>query len=970
MPRKNRQLNPSSNPNFIVGIGASAGGIESLVEFLKNLPKNFESPLVIVQHMSPDFKTMLPEILSRQTGHTVRLASDGVLVSKGEIYLIPPDKMMSIFHGKLLLKPREESNPACFFPIDHFFESLAEELGERSVALILSGTGSDGTKGAKAIKKKGGYVIVLSPDDSRFSGMPRSAIEAKTASVVLCASDIPKHIDQYTSGIKVKNRRAESSETVDRSHALDRVFLQLKSQFGLDFSNYHDDLIERRMERRAKIAGCQSAEEYCAYVVDNAKELPLLYDDLLLGVTEFNRHPDCLEKLKQLVFPELVNISTDRDCIRAWVVGCSTGEEPFTLAFLLDELLIKAKTSLDYKIFATDVDDKALKIASRGSYPAEKIKDLPSRWRDNYFKMKDGQAYIKTKIRERVIFANHNVIRDAPFPNIDLISCRNLMIYLKKSAKDAIYHSFQFSLRGKGFLLLGPSESLPASQRDFVELDTQAKIYKCTNAGRSFSSRSVALSSELLKNGLLSIATRKPPEGKTSFEDYESKLHAKLVKDHMPASLVFNEDGKINYFFGNIKDFLVPMHGKASHQISDVLPDELSDLLLALKEKVTEEGHAAESLLLPVAEGQSQVISVELFSLNIDKKGEKQYLAKFFQTESKIDKKYLEKSIPSAVQAKNSRLLAALSAAKKEIQETKSEMLAMVGQLEASNEELRTTNEELQAGSEELQSTNEELQAVNEELYTVNAECQMRITELSEMSSDVQNIYEVSEIGTLFVDKELRIRKFNSFCQRIFNLLPDDIGRPIENFSSKLKIDFAKKAQLVMQVGKIQEKDVRSIDGIDYLMRIAPYKTDDLQVKGAVIVFIDISALKATQSKLSHASDELEMVSQETSDLVVRFDTKGRILYGNDSFFQYFGLDGGTEEIRNKCFSDFIHPDSRLESEKKLLTWRRDKVSEDNFFFKHVTSDGSIIDVAWHTKTRFDQRGTPRQFVSIGRIAN
>ena len=954
-------------PLFVVGIGSSAGGIETIAEFLSGIPRDTRLAFVFVQHMSPDFKTMLPEILSNQTGHQITLATEGTAVMSGGFYLIPPDKMMTIFHGRLLLSDRDESVPSSFFPIDHFFDSLAKDLGSRAVGVILSGTGSDGTKGAKAIRDRSGYVIVLTPGSARFSGMPKSAISSNAANAILPIGEIANCIDQHALGIQGTSNCPQMIFLSAQSTALDKAFLQLRNHFGIDFSSYREDLILRRMERRAKIVGCEKLADYCEHITKSSKELGCLFDDFLLGVTEFNRHPESLKALKDIAVLDLLKHRKAEDIIRIWVVGCSTGEEAFTIAFILSDAIQAACTATDFKIFATDIDDKALRIASRASYPAEKIAGLPTKWKDSYFKCKEGQAYIQSRIRERVVFANHNVIRDAPFPNINIVTCRNLMIYLKKEAKSHIHQSFQFSLRESGYLLLGPNETIPTENKDFTVLDKKARLFKCTNPGRSRSKKKIDINFRIPAFAQPNTA-KKSLEKVDSLQPYEWELYRKLVYNHLPACLIFDEDGLIDYFFGNIKDYLAPITGKASIMLHDVLPEGLENVVVSLMENLADHGGKnSDSLILGDAAKNRRLLDITVADLEIHKNKNKQYIAKFMTKEIVASDEDLQRVVPSEVQARNARLESDLRKSKRELVEIRSEMATVIGQLEASNEELRTTNEELQAGSEELQSTNEELQAVNEELYTVNAECQMRITELSEMSSDVQNIYEVSEIGTLFVDKELRIRKFNAYSQRLFNLLPDDIGRPIENFSSSLKVDFAKQAKKVIDSVKIYEKEVKSKDDVTYLMRVAPYRTEDMHVKGVVLVFIDISALKRAQSRLHRTSDELQMVAQQTSDLIARFDLHGRIVYVNDSFQNVLCPDESFTGV-GRHFTDFVHSSVRHDVGERIASWKRNKTIEDTLEVRHVTSSGNDVVIMWHAKSRFDQKGSLTQFVSIGKL--
>ena len=965
-----------THPRYVVGIGSSAGGVEALMVLLRSIPKDTENAYVIIQHMSPSFKTTLPEILTRQSEHTVVLATEGALLQANCFYLIPPDKMLTVFHGRLLLEDRSTSVAPCYFPIDYFLSSLAKDCGSRAVALILSGTGSDGSIGIQAVKKNDGFVIVQSPESSKFSGMPKNAIATKVVNSILPLEGIARAIDEFTTGIvgaSIEKPVLPSSN----STALDRIFFTLRNNFDIDFSSYQEELVVRRIDRRVKITSCATVEAYSGLVAKNNKELNALYDDLLLGVTEFNRHPESLEKLREIVFPRLLEAGKTKGVVRVWVVGCSTGEEAFTLAFMLDEYLQETSSGLDFKIFATDVYEKSLKIASRAVYPEGRLEELPEQWREKYFNIQGGQASIKTSIRERVVFASHNVIKDPPFPMVDLITCRNLIIYLKKQAKIKAMESFQFSLKNQGSLLIGPKDGMPTEKEvDFKQLCEDTKIYQCIRPGRSFTGK-IAANKEKAK----AIVKKQPTpaisdqisEKKNQESAFISTLQSKVLQSHGPAAIIFNKNLIVEYYYGEVRQYCAPFSGKASHDLVDILPDNLFSIVSSIMPSITlDSPEASESLVVSDKSEKHELLLVSVARLDLEKDGAELYIVKFATREVAASGDEVKLAMPAAIQAKAQLLKERLKNSTKELLDSKTEMATIVGQLEASNEELQSTNEELQAGSEELQSTNEELQAVNEELYTVNAECQMRITELSEMSSDVQNIYDISEIGTLFVDNNLRIRKYNSFTQKIFNLLPDDLGRPLEHFSSTLKVDFTKKVKNVLKSVKLFQREIVSVDNVTYLMRIAPYRTDDFHVKGAVLVFMDISSLKKTQTQLTEVRDELTHLRQETSDLIVKFDGNGKISWANENYDNYFASSEGEsgENTGESAFFECVHPDDMKISLKCLEELKKSKAKEKSVKFKHNTLNGDMLEILWHIKPKFDKRGAVSQFISIGQIAN
>ena len=958
----------ASAPAFVVGIGASAGGIEALIELLGAIPVDTRNAFVVIQHMSPSFQTMLPEILSRQTPHQVVLATEGAAVRPGSFHLIPPGKMLTMFHGRLLVEERVESEPESLFPINHFFESLAKDCGSRAIGVVLSGTGSDGATGTKALRASSGYVIVQSPDSSKFSGMPRSAIATKAACAILPLGSICAAIEDYSSGIRGLPAHSQPMRCPSDNPFLEKVFLALRNQHGIDFSCYREELVLRRMDRRSKMVSCPSLDAYCDYVIGNLEEINALYDDLLLGVTEFNRHPESLQQLKEVVFPEMAQKTENRDTLRVWVVGCSTGEEAFTIAFMVSDYLRASKSSIDFKIFATDVDEKSLRIASRAVYPERYLDNLPDAWKKEYLNIKDGQAQVRTAVRERVVFANHNVIKDAPFPNIHLLTCRNLLIYLKKEIKSRIVRSFRFSLRDGGYLLLGPSDAIPEG-KSFDIVHEEARLLRCLMPKRAYPLPQQKVPNNLARNE--SVASC-PPKTASSLMDQDRRtfhdLHEKLVLEHFPAALVFNDEMQVEFYFGDAKAYCRPLVGRASHRVDAILPEDIYSVVRGLFARLEAKGQqVSQTLVLPNSEKPS-LLEIVLTDLQIQRHHRKLFLLKFREsslaTSSGLE---LNEMRAATLQARIDSLEEELKKARTEVVERRGEMAVIIGQLEASNEELRTTNEELQAGSEELQSTNEELQAVNEELYTVNAECQMRIAELSEISSDVQNIYEVSEVGTLFVDRDLRIRKFNSLSQKIFNLLPEDVGRPLGHFSPTMDLDFPKLVRRVLRSSRMYQREVLSNESTTFVMRIAPYRTEELQIKGAVLVFIDISSLKRTQRKLTSIQEELEFFVKKSSDLVVRFDARGRILWANRCFHRLFQRRFGADGNR-MFFQDLLAEPDREEWIERLNHWRSARVKEDLFETKVSPHPEKVERVSWHMRAVYGPNGSLRRFISIGSL--
>lgn len=849
LDEKSAQPPSDGSAEFVVAVGSSAGGLEALLEFLSQVPKETSLSFVLIQHTSPDFETMLPNIIERNTGHQVELAQEGEIVAPGKFYLMPPNKLMSIFYKKILLEEREETQASSFYPIDKFFESLAQDYRSRAIGVVLSGTGRDGTKGATAIKDVKGCVLVQEPSTAIFPTMPRNVIVADSYDSALKPADLYQAIELYTEGDFTPDRRADMQNCSSTNY--DRVLQALRSETGVDFNCYRNLVHEKRMTRRADIVGTSNISDYCDYVLQDSKELRRLFDDLILSVSEFDQYRESLDQLKSQVLQKLIkerSRDTQLERLRFWVIGCSTGEEAYTLGFLVSDLISELGINLDFKIFATDIDDRALRIASRGVYSVADIAQVRPLWQKKYLLIKDQQFHIKPSLRSHIVFAKHNVIEDAPFPGIDLIVCRDLLKILNDQTQQKILTYFQFSLKNNGFLLLSPEEDINFSDDSFENVQNAIGSYRCARARASFSKLSRMLAEQQNHSAIEYELSRQESEKKKSLADFELKLYEKIVSQHIGgALLIVDQHLNADYFFGDVKQYLNNVGGKASHNLQDLMPDSLLRVIRHLFSQLnTSQTHLSE--LLKLDENNQGIFLIELIDLQLTFHSHSYFLIKIREKSETIIYGDDENDAISQnpVASENKRLKEELLAARRELSDMRTEMDSVIGQLEASNEELRTTNEEMQASAEEIQSTNEELQAVNEELYSVNAECQLRISELSELSSDIDSVYEIAEVGTIFLDETLRIKKYNMHSQQVFKLLPDDIGRPLAHFSSNLTVDFVSEIEKTILDDKLRQFVAANSDvDYKYLVRIAPYSSVEANVnsKGAILVFLDIGSL-------------------------------------------------------------------------------------------------------------------------------
>ncbi len=950
--------------SHIVGIGSSAGGVESLVELISRIPPDTRCGYVIIQHLSPGFESVLPEILSRQTRHKVEVAAEGALVTAGSVHMIPPGKLLTIFRGRLIIEERKESDSHSFFPIDYFFTSLAKDCHKRAIAVIISGTGTDGAEGVRQVKKNGGHVVVQSPDTARFSGMPRAAVATNSFDIVADLEDISQKVSGIASEDTSPLPLVSPSSTSAR--VFDKLTFAIKNQFSLDLDFYQEGVVRRRIHKRKRIVGCKSDVDYVRHASETPTELLALRDELVMRTSHFHSFPDALEALHELVFPNLLNREVDRRTIRIWVVGCSTGEDAYSIGFALAHWLTTQGNALEFKIFATDIDEKALKIASRAVYPEHNVDHLPAEWQKNYLRFADDHAFVKSEIRDRVTFATHNVMSGTPFPKIDLIFCPHLIHLLKAKARNSILKAFQFSLAHRGYLLISKNESIPRKNQNFHALSDDASLYRCVNPARSFSGAGSVLAPP--SRGTVTsrveglISDRRVTESTLAMELYET-----IARFHMAPSVVFTESLEIKFYFGAIRDYLLPFSGRISHGVSQVFPSSTAHTLENLMRQVNtdtrsiKERHASQQELV-----QGRLVKLVVTEISVSASSEKMFLATFTPVDSAA-----HPSDPSAIsQAKISEIqtlneeIQRLTA---ELVSSREEKMRAIGQLESSNEQLRMANEELQTGSEELQSTNEELQSVNEELYTVNAECQLRITELSEMNNDMQNFYDVSEIGTLFVDKDYCIRKFSPLAQKVFKLIPDDIGRPIGHFSTDFDLDFQAAIQRVCEEFTTFQGELTSRHGADYLLRIAPYRSDDHRIRGAVLVLIDVGSLKQAKRALDNTNEDLLFVQKRCSDIVLQLDGDGKITASNRH-----DISGGAPSQSNLFakgvdFFQTIVASDRSRARRRMQNLLLSPTHECRLRLHHITVPNSQKRVVWHFRAQLDDQKNLRSYVAVGK---
>ncbi len=872
-------------PSHIVGIGASAGGLEAIESFFKAMPSDSGVAFVVVQHLSPDYKSLMVELLSKHTHMAVHRVEDGMPVEKDCVYLIPPNHNLRLFHGRLLLTEQNRDIPGINLPIDLFLRSLAEDQGDKAIAVILSGTGSDGTSGIRAIKEELGMVMVQTEESAAFDGMPRSAIATGLVDFVLTPNEMPNQLLSYLKHPFASKDEASGKLLTDED-GLTRIFALLRENNKIDFTYYKPTTIVRRIERRMAVNQIHQLNDYVRYMEKFPIEINSLYKDLLIGVTSFFRDPEAFSALHQHL-PNLMKESKDNS-LRLWVAGCSTGEEAYTIAILCQEIMEQKNLHLDIKIFATDIDHDAILQASTGIYAESAVAEIDPELIKKYFYPRDDDFQISRQIREMVVFAQHNLAKDPPFTNIDMISCRNLLIYLQPVLQQRVLDLFNFALNAQGLLLLGSSETT-GDMSDYYELlDHKWRIYRSRGRRRhaELSTPAATFDANRWRNNGRAI-------GRSSVTQIheEERLLDRLLQgishDYLPFCMVVGEDLELLHVVGDSKEYLRFPAGKVVNDVSKLV---LKDLAIPLSTGIQKVVRSEEELVYSNIHLRGienpRTINMRLKPLP-GKKGQPRMIGIFIE-ELRRDSDAKESAVETYDVGREAEQR--INDLENELQFTRENLQATVEELETSNEELQATNEELLASNEELQSTNEELQSVNEELYTVNSEYQNKIIELTEANNDLDNLLQNIRVATLFVDENLDVRRFTLAATELLQILDQDIGRPLSHITHRMgSLNLAELAEKVNRRSQTLEQDVTADDGKKYLLRIRPYQVSPNHYAGVVLTFVDVSQLRHAEHDLYEHELRMKTLLDTIQDGYILIDTHGIIHEVNQAVPQLTG---------------------------------------------------------------------------------
>jgi two-component system CheB/CheR fusion protein len=845
----------------IVGLGASAGGLEALEQFLGHVPKGCGLGFVVVQHLDPTHKGILVELLQRNTAMPVVQIKDRMKIEPDHVYVIPPNRDLSILHGVLhLLEPAAPRGLR--LPIDFFFRSLADDRQEQSVGVILSGMGSDGTLGLRAIKEKAGAVFVQAPASAKFDSMPRMAIDAGLADVIAPAEELPGKIIDYLKHVPLLVRPDQDIAEKDQS-ALEKVVILLRAQTGHDFSLYKKSTIYRRIERRMGLHQITKIADYVRYLRENSQESDLLFKELLIGVTSFFRDPVVWEQLKDKIIPEFLATRPLGGMLRAWTAGCSTGEEAYSLAMVFKEALEKVKPPKNFslQIFATDLDKDAIDKARAGIYPANISADVSEeRLRQFFVKNEHGGYSVKKEIREMVIFAPQNLVMHPPFTKLDFVTCRNLLIYLDAELQKKIIPLFHYSLNSGGILLLGSAETIGTATDLFTPLAGKSRLYRRLDTSRQ--ANLVEFPSAFTRTRLDTVAASSGPTAAVfPAPNLQSLADQLLLQRYSPAAVLVTNEGDILYVSGKTGKYLEPAAGKANWNLFAMSREGLGNALSEAFHKAVRQKVVVTLKNVKVGtNGGMQVVDITVQPVTSPEALQGMVMVVF----TDVAKESVAKAPGSSERATlHSARLATmaqeLQRAHEDLQATRDEMQTSQEELKSTNEELQSMNEELQSTNEELTTSKEEMQSMNEELQTVNHELQAKVDELSRTSNDMKNLLDSTDIATLFLDDALLVRRFTTQTASIIKLIPGDVGRPITDIVTALDYPgLAEDAQKVLKTLAFVEKQVSARDKRWFTVRIMPYRTHENRINGVVVTFADITVAKNLEAALRKAQSDLE----------------------------------------------------------------------------------------------------------------
>ena len=905
-------------PFPVVGIGASAGGLPALLRLFEEMPAHNGMAFVVVLHLSPKHQSNADQLLQRATRMPVLQVVETVRIEPDHVYVIAPSMQLTMMDGSLTVaemqRPRGQH-----IAIDAFFRTLAEAQRERAIAMVLSGTGGDGAVGIARVKEEGGVIIVQHPGDAEHDGMPLAAIGTGLVDFVLPIVEMPqKLIDLWSNASRMElppagpdgepaSKVTEIDDSTDAEQALQRVLGLLRAHTGHDFRQYKRATVLRRIERRMQVRAVHSLPEYVRLLESDAGEHKLLLNDLLIGVTNFFRDREAFETLERDIIPAIFRDRKAGDEVRAWVAGCATGEEAYSLAMLLADQAALTSSPPGYQVFASDIDEHAIAIARAGLYPTSIVTDVtPARLRQ-HFTRDENRYQIRKAVRDRILFAVHNLLRDPPFSRIDLISCRNLLIYLNRDIQQRVLETFHFALKPGGYLFLGSSESAESVDELFVPVDKKNRIYRSRASVRTLpyhrAQHAAPAQLNLPEPRALAAAARR----QASLAD----VHQRALAQFAPPSVVVDLDHNIVHMSERAAQYMRLVGGEPSRDIlALVLPELRIDLRSALYQ-VQNSGVSVEGRQVSMVRNDRPcIVSVTVRPFHDDEAAQDFLLVMFSEVERSLDKEGAE-GRGSGDDVVLSQLEAELQRKKQQLQETIEHAEVSNEELRAANEELQAINEELRSATEELETSKEELQSVNEELITVNYELKIKVEETGKANDDLNNLIASTDIATIFVDSAMRIKRSTPRAADIFSIIPSDMGRSLLDLTHRLDYkELADDVALTFNTLRMVEREVRSHDGRYYIVRLLPYRTTEDRIEGAVMTFFDITGRREAEEKLRAGEARMRLVAESTKDYaIVTMDRDGRVTSWNRGAERMFGY--REDEVAGRNLDFLFLPEER-----------------------------------------------------------
>ena len=947
-PEELDDLTPSSISFPVVGMGASAGGLGALLRFFEHMPASNGMAFVVILHLSPTHESNAAEILQRVTKMPVIQVERATAIEADHVYVIPPSHDLAMNDGQLRLsEPTRISGR--HVAIDLFFRTLAQVHQERAIAIVLSGTGADGAAGLARIKERGGVTLAQTPADAEYDDMPQAAMATGMVDFVATAVDMPKRLlDLWANTRRIRlpkdadpSMKVIAMESVESARlseeALRDIMALLRSYSKNDFRHYKRATVLRRIERRLQVRGLPDLPAYRDYLREHPEEATPLLQDMLISVTNFFRDRDAFEALERDVLPNLLENRSPEEPLRAWVAGCATGEEAYSVTMLLREQMELRNCTSELQVFATDIDEKAISFGRNALYPASIMTDVSAGRLRHFFTPEKDQFRVVKQLREKVLFAQHNVLGDPPFSRLDLVCCRNLLIYLDREAQTRVLEMFRFALKPGGYLFLGSSDSADAAPSLFTVVDKKNRIY--TTNPHAHALRHLPLVMDLPRERTVPDRQRqnRPESSLASF----AELHRKFIDQVIAPSVLIDAKRNILHLSENVGQFLLPGGGMPSLNLLANVPPELRTELRTALFRAAQSGTPVQTRAIAVQRGEGQApvqMTVQMTVRFFGEAGSQSGLALvMFEEAPERPRDVLLESADPAHQPVIHQLENEIRQLKEHLQETIEHAETSTEYLKASNEELQVINEELRSASEELETSKEELQSINEELITVNFELKVKVDETSKINNDLQNLITSTDIATVFIDRDMRIKRYTPQATSIFSLIDSDINRSLLDITHKLDYrSLANDAAEVFQTLNMVERQVASSDGKHYLARIRPYRTTDDRIDGAVLTFVDVTALRRAEENLRAGEERLRIAAETTKDFaILTVDEEGLITKWNLGAERIFGYK--EKEIVGQPFSTIFTPEDRAAG-----------VADEEL--RCASEEGRCMDERWHLR--------------------